>query len=212
MKKFIKQVNKSVQSGAETLINAADMLVLDTIVTQILKNVKQKILSYDYSLISSRNEIPSLAEVWFQEGYQEFDKRAGTTTDEDSNIAVRRRNLRRGYKTKLELFYQTYDEYQTNSQEKLLELQSFDILMKHSREEMTRYESDVVTKNGGETPDILERNYNDFKINHLEGLKLKIVESKFIYLGQEFIENKVTAFEESLDQMKIEFIEKRVQV
>jgi hypothetical protein len=211
MKKFIKQVNKSVKSGADTIINAADLLVLDNIVTQILRKIKHKILSYDYSTISSKEELPSLAEPWFEEGYQEYDNKVGITTEEKSNIAVRRRNLRRGFTAHLELFNQTYDEYQNQSQEKILEMKSIETLMTRSRDEVKRYETSV-TNNGTETPDIVERNYTDFQKNLLQSFRAEILQLNLVHLDQETVERKTATFYESLEEMKNEFIEKRIQV
>jgi hypothetical protein len=210
MKKFLKTVNQTVQSGADAIVNAADLLMLDQIVEKIFKKVTLRIRSYDYSTILQRDDIQSIADEIFQEGYQEYDEKAGTTTDEKSNIAVRRRNLRRGFKEKLELFYRLFDEFRLQSQEMIHESQQIDALVNQTVLEVKRIEATLVTDM--DTPDLLKIKYDDLKSRVLNSFVLKVHELNLVHHDQEAIAGKIAACEELLDAMKIEFLDSQEQV
>jgi hypothetical protein len=210
MKKFLKSVNKTVQSGADAIVNAADLLMLDQIVEKILKKVTLRIRSYDLSTIPTRDMIQSIADRIFEEGYEEFDEKAGISTDEKSNISVRRRNLRRGFKEKLELFYRLFDEYRLQSQEMIRESQQIDVLVNQTVLEVKRTEAALVT--ALDTPDALEIKYNEIKSRELNSFKMQVYELNLVHHNQEAIAGKVTACEELLDEMKTEFIENHERV
>lgn len=209
MKKFIKKVNKTVKNGTETILNAADLLILDSIVDNLLQKIQKRILSYNYSTITLKDEINNIYNEWINEIYDEYDDKVGESDDEKSNISVRRRKLGRGLQTKLDLFYQTYENYLISSKEIMEELKLVDDLIQNMISELIRNES---TFDHILTPDVIGLKYNEIKNNQIVIFHNKLSELSLTHLEPEVIESKKALLEEKFDECENQFLEKRQQV
>lgn len=208
MKKILKKVNKTIKNTTETLVNVADIVMLDILVENLLKKIKNQIITYNYTTIGSKDELNIIFNEWKNEIFDEYDEKVGISDEEKSNISIRRRNLRRGLDVKLELFYKTYEKFLIHSKEISEELSLIDDLITQEINELVSNESSFVN----DTPDAIEIKYNQLKNNQLNSFHLKLSQLTFVVLEQEVIDAKKESAAEKFDECVSRFLEQRQQV
>lgn len=160
--------------------------------------------------LQSGLDISRIFEEWIVEIYEEYDEKVGISEDEKSNISVRRRNLRRGLNKKLEFFYETYDNYLTQSHEKTEELKLIDDLINNVIQDLTLATNDSVF--GYNTPDLIEPKYEEIKLIQFNIFLTRLSEISFKYIDQDIIDGKKEMLEEKFNECESEYLEKKNQV